>query len=76
MPYEKYGTLAQLLIRKLYGFIRLWRSYKEKTDVIINRKGDGICPMEETVLNVSDHCEGIELLKNKVKLLREASRKE
>ncbi len=51
-------------------------SYKEKTDVIINRKGDGICPMEETVLNVSDHCEGIELLKNKVKLLREASRKE
>ncbi len=50
-------------------------SYKEKTEVIINRKGDGMCPMEETVLEVWDHNEAVELLKNKVRLLRETSQK-
>lgn len=51
-------------------------SFKEKTEIIINRKGDGMCPMEETVLEVSDHNEAVKLLKNKVRLLKEASQKE
>ncbi len=36
------------------------------TDVIENRRGDGMCPMEETVLNVSDAKEGLSLLRDKV----------
>ncbi len=51
-------------------------SYKEKAEIIINRKGDGMCPMEETVLEITDSERAIELLKKKVKLLKEASRKE
>ena len=39
------------------------------TDFIINRKGDGQCPMEETVKSVSDPKEGLELLKRKIKEL-------
>jgi hypothetical protein len=34
-------------------------------DVIINRAGDGMCPMEETVLNMNDAKEGIEALRRK-----------
>lgn len=39
--------------------------YRECVDVIINRAGDGMCPMEETVLNVDDAKEGIEALRRK-----------
>lgn len=39
--------------------------YCECVDVIINRAGDGMCPMEETVLNISDAKEGIQALRQK-----------
>jgi riboflavin transporter FmnP len=38
---------------------------RECVDVIINRAGDGMCPMEETVLNIDDAEEGIEALRRK-----------
>ncbi len=44
-------------------------SYGKLTKNIINRKGDGICPMEQTVLNTDDPQTAFELLKAKVKEL-------
>ena len=35
----------------------------EKTRHIINRRGDGICPMEKAVLNVSDSAEALVVLR-------------
>ena len=40
-------------------------SYEEKVPCIINRTKDGLCPMEQTVLNVSDPEEAVTLLRNK-----------
>lgn len=40
-------------------------SCRDCVDVIINRAGDGMCPMEETVLNVNDAKEGIEAVRHK-----------
>lgn len=41
-------------------------SYNILTDHIINRKGDGICPMEETVMKVNNENEALILLKEKI----------
>lgn len=41
-------------------------SYEKLTDRIINRKGDGICPMEQTVSDISDPEEGYTALKQKI----------
>ena len=43
--------------------------YKIKTKEIINKKGTGICPMEETVLNIENPTEAKKLLENKLKEL-------
>jgi hypothetical protein len=40
-------------------------SYRDCVDVIINRAGDGMCPMEETVLNIDNAEEGIEAVRHK-----------
>ncbi len=45
-------------------------TYNTLTDNIINRKGDDICPMEKTVLNIDDSREAIKLLKEKLISLR------
>ena len=43
--------------------------YKIKTNEIINRKGTGICPIEETVLNIENPTEAKKLLEDKLKEL-------
>ena len=43
--------------------------YKIKTKEIINRKGTGICPMEETVLIIENPTEAKKLLEDKLKEL-------
>ena len=48
-------------------------TYGEKVPYIINRKKDGMCPMEQTVLNISDPREAVEALKNKVRSMRNAA---
>ena len=48
-------------------------TYGTLTDRIINRKGDGLCPMEQTVLNIDDAEEGYLALKAKSEELRRAS---
>jgi len=44
-------------------------SYEELVDYIINRKGDGMCPMELTVQNIDDLQMAYEALNNKVREL-------
>jgi len=51
-------------------------SYSTLTDYIINRKGDGMCPMEETVINIDDEKTALSLLKAKIEELKILSEKE
>ena len=44
-------------------------SFDELTDYIVNRKGDGMCPMEMTVKDIDDLREAYETLKKKTTLL-------
>ena len=43
--------------------------YKINTKEIINRKGTGMCPMEQTVLNIENPIEAKKALENKLKEL-------
>lgn len=44
--------------------------YGELTEKIINRKGTGICPMEECVANIDDYDEAYKKLKEKLQTLK------
>lgn len=44
--------------------------YEELTDGIRNRKGDGPCPMENTVKDIADVSKGIDALRRKVAELK------
>lgn len=48
-------------------------TYEEKVPYIINRKNDGMCPMEETVLHVEDVNMAYHLLVDKVQQLKNIS---
>ncbi len=50
--------------------------YGELTERIINRKGDGICPMEQTVADIDDPTEALEALKAKIAELSALAAKE
>ena len=45
-------------------------SYSRKVDYIINRKGDGMCPMERATLNIDEPEEAYSVLKAKLEELR------
>lgn len=45
-------------------------TYDVLTDFIQNRKGDGMCPMEATVLDVHDNATALKVLKEKIKELK------
>jgi len=46
--------------------------YQELVPYIVNRSGDGMCPMEETVLDVTDTKIAYELLQEKIKKMQAA----
>lgn len=46
--------------------------YENLVPYIVNRTGDGMCPMEETVLNVTDTKIAYDLLQEKIKKMRAA----
>ena len=65
-----YGyTISEEAI-KFFDKMNIKYSYTEKTPVIQNRKGTGMCPMEETVQNVSDVKSAVNLLKEKLIMLK------
>ena len=47
--------------------------YSELVSAIVNRSGDGVCPMEETVMSISDENNVIEALDNKLNELKKIS---
>ena len=49
-------------------------AYDERVPYIINRMKNGMCPMEQTVLDISDPKEAVTALKNKVMSMRAGSR--
>ncbi len=49
---EVYGKVMSRSGEEIFKKYGIKYSYSELTDRIINRKGDGICPMEETVQNI------------------------
>ena len=51
-------------------------TYGKKVPYIINRNKDGMCPMEQTVLTISDPGEAMEALKNKVRSMMKAMAEE
>ena len=51
--FEKYGVVYE---------------YGELVDYIVNRKGDGMCPMEMTVKDIDDPAEALEALNRKIAL--------
>lgn len=79
-------AIASLLVLAKVGFVyaktmsKLAKEYLEKynlkfeyenlTDNIINRKNTGICPMEQTVLNLDNPRECFEALQKKLKQLK------
>ncbi len=50
-------------------------TYGALTDKIINRKGDGICPMEQATAEVSDTAEAVRIIKKKLYELRKENEK-
>ncbi len=50
--------------------VKFAATYSALTDNIIDREGTGPCPMEETVLNITDPVAAISALKEKLKSLR------
>ncbi len=45
-------------------------SYNKLTEKIINRTGDGLCPMESLVMNINDEIEAFHAISEKLKMLR------
>ena len=48
-------------------------TYDHLTDYIVNRTGDGMCPMEQTVLNLQEDTQVISVLQQKLAQLRKGS---
>ncbi len=67
--YSAVISRSAFLLLKNNGIVT---EYEEITDNIINRKGDGICPFEEAILQTDDIFEAIVIIKNK---FNELSRK-
>lgn len=62
---EVYGEVMSEKAIKVLEEYKIPYEYKTKTDMIINRKGDDICPMEKTVKDINDPVEAYIALKNK-----------
>ena len=45
-------------------------TFDEMVPYIVNRKGDGMCPMEEAVLDIDDGQEAFLVLQKKIELMR------
>lgn len=67
-----YGEIMSLPAKEYLEKTDVLFSYGTLTDRIINRAGDGLCPMETAVNDLSDPYEGLNAIKNKLIELRKA----
>ena len=63
---EVYGEVMSTKAMSIFEEYKIPYKYKTKTEKIINRKGDDICPMEKAVQDIDDPVEGYLILKEKV----------
>jgi len=66
---EVYGEVMSLSGKQILEQYNIPYSYNTLVSKIINRKGDDICPMEKTVIDIDDLDVAYKLLKNKNELL-------
>lgn len=66
---EVYGEVMSEAGMKVLEKYNIPYSYKIKTDKIINRTGDDICPMEKTVIDIDNPNDAYIALKKKVESL-------
>ena len=67
---EAYGEVMSVAGMKVLEEFHIPYSYKTKTEKIINRAGDDICPMEKTVIDIDNPEDAYIALKKKVESLR------
>ena len=67
-----YGEIMSVPAKEYLEKTGIDFSYGTLTDRIINRSGDGLCPMETAVSGISDSHEGLKAIKNKLIELRKA----
>lgn len=63
-----HGNVISGLAADIFEKAGIFFSYDKMVPKIVNRSGDGLCPMESAVANVSDSKEGIDILLGKVML--------
>ncbi len=63
---ELYGEVMSLAAAAMLDKYGVVRSHTILTEVIVNRKGDGICPMEEAVMDISDPSKAEAALRKKL----------
>ncbi len=67
---EVYGEVMSTAAVEIFQKYGIKYTYSTLTEKIINRKGDGICPMEETVKDVEDLETAFKLVLDKRNSLR------
>ena len=67
---EVYGSVMSEPARQLLTEAGVSVSYGELVPVIVNRKGDGPCPMEQTVAGLTDPADAPAALRQKLDALR------
>ena len=67
-----YGEIMSVPAKEYLEKTGIAFSYGMLTDRIINRSGDGLCPMETAVSGIDDPDEGLKAIKNKLIELRKA----
>lgn len=67
-----YGEIMSVPAKEYLEKTGISFSYGTLTDRIINRSGDGLCPMETAISGINDPDEGLKAIKNKLIELRKA----
>ncbi len=66
---EVYAEVLSRAGAEVFANYKIACEYGELTGQIINRNGDGICPMEKAVQEIDDPVLGLKAIKNKLALL-------
>lgn len=66
---EVYAEVLSRAGAEVFSKYKIACEYGELTEQIINRNGDGICPMEKAVQEIDDPALGLKAIKNKFTLL-------
>lgn len=63
---EVYTPIISLPAIKIFNINNVKINYDKEVDRIINRKGDGLCPMETLCLDIDNPEEAFEVILNKI----------